>query len=100
VLQVNVTYETYVPLTGPNVSATAVEAQELDLSTGVFDTAAVKNCSLDLWSLTKVNSSDDTEIAEASWTTILKFDSETKKLSVQAYSGADTTLLNGAKLIF
>jgi hypothetical protein len=44
--EIKVSYQTFVKLTGVMVKpeASSVEAQELDLSTGYFDTGSDKNC--------------------------------------------------------
>jgi hypothetical protein len=100
--EIKVSYQTFVKFTGEMVKpeASAVEAMELDLSTGYFDTGSQKNCSLTEWSLTKVKSKDDTELASTSWAEIFLFDNTTQKLKVKEFGGADLTTLGETKLIF
>lgn len=100
VKQVNVTYNTFVPLTGDPKPDTNITDVIVDMSTGFMDRIAEKNCSLSNLQLTKVLFANGTEVVKSLWSSIYLFDSAKKQLTITKYAGLSTNDFNQTRLLF
>lgn len=98
---INVTYETFVPLTGDPVPQAKVEPLVLEMGEGVFDKPGKQECALVNFTLTKVLLSDGKEEVPAkTWSKFLEFDSEKMTLTVKDYSGLDSEVYVNLQIMF
>lgn len=77
---------------------TAAE-EEVDMSTGFFDTV-VSNCSLSLWTITKVQKKDGTYIDKSEWEKYIVYDHSVQKLTIKDYFETELTDFEETKLYF
>ena len=101
VKEVELEYESFVPLIGAKMPDVDVKDIVIDMSSGFFDAeGSEKNCSMSIFEpvLTKVMKGT-TMVAKSVWEPIIKFSAATKKLTFTKYAGT-VDVLDDVRLEF